>query len=60
MASLLEGSSPLVAAATDEARVIFEGLGAKAWIDRLDQALAAQEASAPNPAEAADRVPASG
>ena len=39
MVSLLDGSAPEVAAAADEARAIFERLGARAWLDRLDEAL---------------------
>ena len=39
MVSLLDGSAPEVTAAADEARAIFEQLGARAWLDRLDEAL---------------------
>ncbi|MEX1336440.1 MAG: adenylate/guanylate cyclase domain-containing protein [Candidatus Limnocylindrales bacterium] len=40
MVSLLDWSAPGVPAAAEEARGIFERLGARAWLDRLDEALA--------------------
>jgi class 3 adenylate cyclase/predicted ATPase len=36
MAALLDHSQPEVRAAAEEARAVFERLGARAWIDRLD------------------------
>jgi hypothetical protein len=40
MCAVLDPSDPDVAAAADEARGIFERLGARAWLDRLDEAVA--------------------
>jgi tetratricopeptide (TPR) repeat protein len=39
MGTLLDPSDREVVAATDEARTIFERLGARAWLDRLDEAV---------------------
>lgn len=39
MAALLDPSQPEVGAAAEEARAGFERLGAKAWLDRLDDVL---------------------
>ena len=39
MCAVLEPSSPEVEAAEREARGILEALGARAWLDRLDDAL---------------------
>ena len=39
MAALLDPSQPEVRAAAEEARAVFERLGARAWIDRLDEVL---------------------
>jgi len=60
MASLLDGAIPEVGAATDEARTIFEGLGARAWLDRLDEASAARGEAEQASAEPAERVASSG
>jgi tetratricopeptide (TPR) repeat protein len=56
MAALLDGSIPQVAAATDEARAIFEQLRARAWLDRLEEAAAEGARGAAAVDTAAERV----
>jgi hypothetical protein len=56
MASLLDGSIPEVAAATVEARAIFERLGARAWVDRLDEAVSGSGAPGSASDAPSDRV----
>jgi tetratricopeptide (TPR) repeat protein len=56
MCALLDPSLPAVAAAEKEARSIFDKLRARAWLDRLDDALAGHSEQASEPSSRPTQV----